>query len=164
MGTARLKSLWCRRPGPGVEGRVAGRGTAAGRPRQFTIVEILCVFACVGIIFAAVSELLVFSLWMQDHMDGRVTATDLAKNRLERLRALDYSELGDMREFHVQVNAEGTPDAEGGYYRTTIVGPDDASSRYVWVLVKTPGKLGRQGVYIWLATVIMDTGLLAARS
>lgn len=161
MRTACLRDLLFRRPRRGAGLRTGAAGAAAGAARHFTIVEVLCVFACVGIIFAAASELLVFSMWMQDHMDARLTATDLAKNRLERLRSLDYSELSEMREFYVRVNAEGTPDAKGGYYRTTIIGPDDSSSRYVWVLMKTPGKLGKQGVYLWLGTIIMDTGVLA---
>ena len=120
-------------------------------------------FACVGIIFAAVSELLISSLWMQDHLDARLTATEVAKNRLERLRAVGYGELEGMGEFLVRVNGEGVPDAKGAYYRTTIVGPDDSSSRYVWTLVRTPGKLGKRGVYIWLGTVLMDTAVLATR-
>lgn len=163
MKTARLKNHFSHRPQRGAQRRACAGAATVGRTRRFTIVEILCVFACVGVIFAAASELLVFSLWMQDHMDARLTATDLAKNRLERLRTLDYDDLDEMGEFHVRVNAEGTPDGAGGYYRTTVVGPDNAASRYVWVLLKTPGKLGKKGVYIWLATAIMDTRVLAAR-
>jgi hypothetical protein len=63
-------------------------------------------------------------------------AANIARNRLERGRALGFSQLTECEEDRVRVDCFGAPDEQGHFRRTTVVTDVSDSLREVIVTVE----------------------------
>lgn len=127
------------------------------RRRPFTLVEVVLSGVITAGGLAAAVSLVSFNLWTANFAEMRMLASEIAKNRLEQVRLLGFSDLPKLAESSVQVNAQGLPDASGQYHRTTtLVGPDANSCYWVTVTVMAPGGQGRPPAVVNMSTMVLD--------
>ena len=99
--------------------------------------------------------------WLDNSLDSRNAAVNVAKSRTEVLRTLDYSDLVLAGESDTRVDLNGTPAVDGPLYRTTVVTSDASNSfALVTVTVRIAGKLKYPDQSIALTTYIMDRSLV----
>jgi len=134
------------RPGAGRPGRAGG----------FTLIEVLVVLMLTGIAIAAALALLSGSMWGENYLQRRTIASMIATSRVEGLRALPFSDLPDMVEDRVEVNAAGDLDADGGYFRSTTVEDGDYATRLVTVQINSGWRPERPELELTVSTVLMD--------
>jgi Tfp pilus assembly protein PilV len=87
----------------------------------FTIVETAVALAIFALCIGGMCALIVTGKQLRDQARWHYTAVNLAKNRLERARALPFESLDVLKESNIRVNRSGFPDAGGNYRRTTYV-------------------------------------------
>ncbi len=121
-----------------------------------TMPEVLAAFMLTGVTLSATMAFLDQGLWGFTYATRRSTACDIAKNRIEQLRALPYIDLSLMAEEDLPVNADGIPDADGLYRRTTEIGLDLYGSRTATVTISSTWKYDRPEVDVTVATVLVD--------
>lgn len=66
-----------------------------GRPRGFTLVEIMVTIVILGIIIVPITRLIIFSVYGKEKTKDYVIAFNLAKEKMERLRMLDADTIGN---------------------------------------------------------------------
>lgn len=86
-----------------------------------SLVEIIISVLIVGIAIAGVLNLFVQNISSGEAINYIYTSTNLAKSRIERLKAVDFSLLTDANETDTILDKAGVPDPEGEYRRTTVV-------------------------------------------
>ena len=127
---------------------------------RFTIMEIVVTFGLAGIVIATSMSLLSTSMWGENFLQKRMTATNIARARMESLRSISYNELPVLAEQDVRVNGAGVLDAKGTYFRTTTVEAPYKDTREVGVVVRCSWKYNRPEMVIALATILMDEAVL----
>jgi prepilin-type N-terminal cleavage/methylation domain-containing protein len=143
--------------------RVSGHKSEPGCPGwhgAFTLTEVVIAMMLTGIFMAAAVSLLVFNLKAAYFLNSRMTATVIAKSRLEALRTVPYAKLADAKEDQVPVDGSGIPYENGRYRRTTAIGAPFFSSCVVTVTVWTPGAVNQPPTQITLTSILMDEALL----
>lgn len=135
---------------------------AAARTRRptFTLVESVIATGLTLIVLASATSLLSFNLLATQVMDARKATSNIAKNRIETLRALTLDELGTAQEAGIRVNEIGVPDAAGWFLRTTVVGAEYWGSRDVTVTVVCEKKYRRPELSVSIHTIIMNQQLM----
>ena len=127
------------------------------RRRPFTLVEVVVAGVITAGGLAAAITLVSFNLWTANFAEVRMLASEIAKNRLEQVRLLGFSDLPKLTESSVQVNGQGLPDANGQYHRTTtLAGPDANSCYWVTVTVTAPSGQGRPPAVVSMSTMVLD--------
>lgn len=125
--------------------------------RPFTLVEVVISGAITAGGLAAAVALVIFNLWAANFAEMRMLASEIAKNRLEQVRLLGFSDLPKLAENSVQVNGQGLPDTNGQYLRTTLLeGPDGNSCFWVTVTVTAPSSQGRPPAVVSMSTMVLD--------
>ena len=142
----------------GHQRKAAGPG--GGRQGAFTLTEAVIAIMLTGIFMSAAVSLLVFNLKAAFFLNSRMTATVIAKSRLETLRSIPYTKIADALEDRVPVDGTGVPLESGRYRRTTTIGAPFYSSRVVTVTVWTAGAVGQPAIQISLTSIVMDETLL----
>lgn len=128
---------------------------------RFTLAEALIAFAATMVVLGGAMALFRFYGWLDNSLDSRNAAVNVAKSRIEVLRTLDYADLILADESETRVDLNGTPAADGALYRTTDVTPDPANTfAQVTVTVRIAGKLKYPDQSLTLATYIMDRSLV----
>lgn len=89
--------------------------------RGFTLVELIGSISVFVIGLAALLGICLQSLTMTKRSEEAYTAYNIAKNRIENLRALDFGELSSAEETATAVDKKGDADAGGAYTRTTEI-------------------------------------------
>ena len=108
-------------------GAVYRRGYAtAGRPRAgarggLTLVETLIALFILGFCAGGMVYLVVALKEVSDQARDHYTAVNLAKNRIEQAKALDWTQLPLMVEDGTVVDGQGDPDSDGRFRRSTVV-------------------------------------------
>ncbi len=120
------------------------------------MVEVMAAMVLATVVMAASISFLSFEKWTSDALTRRMTAISLAKNRLEYLKRVPFSEMSYYAENDVRINAEGVPDETGRYLRSVVVGAESFATRPVDITVCSPGQLGRPDVLVPLSTIIRD--------
>lgn len=129
----------------------------ARRRRPFTLVEVVVSGVITAGGLAAAVALVTFNLWAANFSEMRMLASEIAKNRLEQVRLLGFSDLPKLAENSVRVNGQGLPDASGQYLRTTTLeGPDDNSCYWVTVTVTAQSGQGRPPAVVSMSTMVLD--------
>ena len=130
---------------------------SAWRRQPFTLIEVVVSGAITAGGLAAAVALVSFNLWTANFAEVRMLASEIAKNRLEQVRLLGFSDLPKLTESSVQVNGQGLPDANGQYHRTTtLAGPDANSCFWVTVTVTAPSGQGRPPAVVSMSTMVLD--------
>jgi len=91
------------------------------RKKGFTLVEMMVASFVLAIFIAGSYALVSGSLWMNQTSRDHYVALNLASSRLERTRTLLYADYSKVAENQLVMNANGTPNANGQYRRTTTV-------------------------------------------
>jgi len=131
--------------------------TLPRRCRSFTLAEVVVAGAITAGGLAAAVALVSFNLWTANFSEVRMLASEIAKNRLEQVRLLGFSDLPKLAESSVRVNAQGLPDAAGQYLRTTnLEGPDANSCYWVTVTVTAPSGRGHPPAVVSMSTMVLD--------
>lgn len=92
------------------------------RDKGVTLIELLVAISVFMIGLLALLGIFTQSGSVGQRAQYSYTAYNLAKNHLERLRAMDFALLAGAAEPDgVRVNAQGVPDAAGAFLRTTDV-------------------------------------------
>jgi len=112
-----------------------------------------------GVVMAGAVALMSTSVWGENMGRRAMTASNLAKARLESLRSLPYVDLPRMAETRARVNAAGVPDEDGVYYRTTVINAENAGSREVVVTVASTWKYDRPELTVTVTSVIVNLEL-----
>ncbi|MFA5204498.1 MAG: hypothetical protein WC708_08870 [Lentisphaeria bacterium] len=125
--------------------------------RFFTLPEAVIACAICGVGLASAVTLISFNLWVVHFAEVRMASMQIAKNRLEQVRLLGFSDLPTLAETNVKVNAQGLPAANGLYTRTTVLtGPDDQECYQVTVTVTAATGHGRPPVTVSMDTLVLD--------
>jgi hypothetical protein len=88
-----------------------------------TLVAILVFGAVVGVLLEVTAQ----SLTMGKRSEFAYTAYSIAKNHIETLKALPFSDAASAAESDVRVNSLGVPDDSGAFSRTSVVTPNYSS-------------------------------------
>ena len=89
-----------------------------------TLVEVMVSMMLMLMVFTGSYKLITSSARLSKLSRDHYVAVNLAKNRLERARDFQCSDLGYLAEDNLVVDANGAPDPKGQYARTTTVQPD----------------------------------------
>ena len=104
-----------------------------------TLVETMASIAIFVFILSAVMNVAVTSASMGKRSEFAYTAYNLAKNHLETLRSMPYSNLANAAETESYIDANGVSDPDGPYIRSTAISQNynsDANLIQVTVSVK----------------------------
>jgi len=144
-----------------ASGQPGPAATDAGAPatHPFTLVEAMVALLLAGVVMAGAVALMSTSVWGENMGRRAMTASNLAKARLESLRALPYVDLPRMAETRARVNAAGVPDENGVYYRTTAINAENAGSREVVVTVASTWKYNRPELTVTVTSIIVNLEL-----
>jgi type II secretory pathway pseudopilin PulG len=86
-----------------------------------TLVESIVAVCIFGIAIAGICALLVSARELNDRARLHYTAINIAKNRLEKARTLNFSTLSLFQENGTIVDYNGNPDPNGAFRRTTVI-------------------------------------------
>ncbi len=105
--------------------------------RSSTIAEVIISVLIVSVTISGTLNLIVQNIASGDAMSYIYSATNLAKNRIERLKAIDFSLLSDAVEVDTFLDGDGIPHPEGEFRRTTdIIVPYGGNSNLAFIDVK----------------------------
>lgn len=128
--------------------------------RGITLIEVMG--SILVFMICAVSLLGVFtaSKKISKQSSCAYNAYNLAKQRVELLKTVSFSTVANAGENDVRLNADGTPDEEGDYSRTTVVaanyrGHNDLTQVIVSVYYTFAGEFSPNPMSV--TTVILDT-------
>jgi prepilin-type N-terminal cleavage/methylation domain-containing protein len=93
----------------------------SGKSAGFTLIECLVAMFILGMCMAGTCAVAVSVKTTGDRARQQYVATNIARNRAERLRNFDFAQIDSFGESNVRVNASGSPDTVGEYRRTTSV-------------------------------------------
>ncbi len=86
-----------------------------------TLIEVIGAIFVFSIAVQALIAVYLQSIQVGKRLDCAYTAYNLAKNRVEVLRSLNYTLLPSSVEDAVVVNSDGTPDPNGRFIRSTTI-------------------------------------------
>lgn len=89
--------------------------------RGLTLVESIVGICIFGIAIAGMCALVVSARELSDRARLHYTAINIAKNRLEKARTLNFSMLDLFQENGVVVDYNGNPDPNGAFKRSTVI-------------------------------------------
>ena len=87
----------------------------------FTLVETVVSIFILGFCVTGVCALAMSVKTTGDRARQHYTAVNIGKNRTERVRNFQFSDLSTLNESKVRVDPSGTPDTSGDYRRSTTV-------------------------------------------
>ena len=127
------------------------------RRRPFTLVEVVLSGVITAGGLAAAVSLVSFNLWAANFAEMRMLASEIAKNRLEQVRLLGFSDLPKLAEPNLPFDSHGLSDANGKYLRTTTLeGPDANSCYWVTVTVTAQSGQGHPPAVVSMSTMVLD--------
>ena len=104
---------------------------AAGRTKKakegFTLVESLIAMVVLAMVMGGAYSLVVQAARMSRLARDHYVAVNLAKNRLERARNFQYSDLRLVAENNMVVDENGNPNTTANFRRTTVVNTNYAA-------------------------------------
>jgi len=89
--------------------------------KGFTLIEILVAVGIFALVISGVVGTFILSVELSRKINYEYTATYLAKNRIERLKHIDYALLTDAQETDTPIDENSVPSESGDYLRTTAV-------------------------------------------
>ncbi|MBN1558326.1 MAG: prepilin-type N-terminal cleavage/methylation domain-containing protein [Lentisphaerae bacterium] len=111
--------------------RIKGRNGRAG----LTLVEVMVSIMIFAICIGGICWMMVMSKQLSDRARDHYLAANLAKNRIERGRTLEFDSLDQFEMDEVVVDAEGRPDGNGFFRLTTTVSNVNATLKEIVVEV-----------------------------
>jgi len=136
----------------------AGRSQATGTSRAgFTLVELMIATSIFLVVALAFTGAYLSALRTHLMSSDYYKATCIARNRLERAKALAFDSLPLMAEEETPVDADGNPDPAGVFRRTTVVSNSVVNCARITVQVRFPkGNGGLSDKTVDVHTMIAD--------
>ncbi len=104
--------------------------------RGATLVEVMASIAIFSVALVSLLSVLVSNVKMAKQSDYAYIAYNLAKNHLETLRAMNFTDLSAAAESATVLDDEGVPDPDGTFTRsTTVTTPYNADAKLAKVTV-----------------------------
>lgn len=101
---------------------MSGQSRNGGKGRRgFSLVEALIAIMIMAIVMGGAYTLMVQAMQMSRKARDHYVAINICKNRIERARNFQYSDLRFLAESTVVVDENGNPNTSGNYRRTTSV-------------------------------------------
>jgi prepilin-type N-terminal cleavage/methylation domain-containing protein len=102
--------------------RMMQRATrTAGRRVGFTLIEGMIAIMVMAIVMGGVYALVVQAAQMSRKARDHYVAVNICKNRIERAKNFQYSDLRFLAESVIVVDENGNPTTSGNFRRTTVV-------------------------------------------
>jgi Tfp pilus assembly protein PilV len=129
-----------------------------GRSDGMTLVETIMALFIFSICIGGICSLMIMSRESSDRARSHYTAVSIAKNRLERMRVAQFSEVGLFAESAVVVNYAGVAMPNGDYQRTTTISNVSSTLKQVTVTVEIRNRVTRafDGIGETLNTYLAD--------
>ena len=108
----------------------------------FTIIESIMAVSVLSITMGAFIMLSLCSLRELALASDYFRATALARNRVERVRTMNFDTILGLTEAEHRVDGHGNPSPEGVYLRETVVSSVTENCANILVTVSFPGRLG----------------------
>ena len=93
--------------------------------RAMTLTELIIAIALVGISVGGIVSVLLQTVDLSQSIDNSYVATDLARNRIERIRSvrrdMGYAAIPESAETDTIIDRNGNADQNGVFKRTTII-------------------------------------------
>ncbi|TAN38164.1 MAG: hypothetical protein EPN23_03095 [Verrucomicrobia bacterium] len=89
--------------------------------KGFTLTDVMVAAFVLAVFIAGAYKLVTGALWINRTARDHYVAINLASSRLERARVLLYSDYSKLAENQLVMDANGTPNANGEFRRTTTV-------------------------------------------
>ena len=93
--------------------------------KGITLTEVLFSAAVIGLVLGGILMIFVNTIDISKKIDLEYTATNLARNRLERARSImatnGFDFLANLAETDSIINSSGVPDADGDFKRSTDI-------------------------------------------
>ena len=86
-----------------------------------TLVETMASILLFALVVGSILNLAIQNMTMGKRSEYAYTAYNLAKNHIETLKSMPFSNLANAAETDTYLDATGTPNADGPYVRTTTV-------------------------------------------
>jgi prepilin-type N-terminal cleavage/methylation domain-containing protein len=100
----------------------------------FTLTEVMVAVFILSIFIIGCYTAVTGALWMNQSARDHYVAVQLANSRLERARNIQYASLSQMIENNVVMDANGVPNANGSFRRTTTVNANYGSNLTEFVI------------------------------
>lgn len=116
-------------------------GGCAGKASGFTLVEVVISLSLLVVVMAGVYRSLESAFRLRRASHQHYLAVVIANNRIERAKNVAFDDLGLLDEERLPVTAQGVPEPDGLFRRTTVVEPDfdgNTSLARVTVTVEVP--------------------------
>ncbi len=124
--------------------------------KGMSLVEVIVALALLVLSIGSILGVLIQNMNTGRTIDYSYVATNLAKNRIERLREVrrdrGYADLANWGETDVAIDRDGVPDNEGDFQRTTIV---DAAYGTNLTQVTVQVKYAPRGVFVTAQTELI---------
>ena len=91
------------------------------RRSGLTLVEVVIAVFLLGMCISGACALVLHTKKLNDVARAHYVAANIARNRLERARTIDFTALSLLAEYDVVVDHNGNPDPNGNYSRSTAV-------------------------------------------
>ena len=129
--------------------------------RGLSLVELMIAVLIFAIGLTGVISVNIKSRYISAHSNSLYTAYNIAKNHIETIRSLSFTDVAFANETDVAINGDGVPDEDGVYRRTTLVSPaysGNAALAKVSVSVVYIAQGKRLPVPVELTTVVFSGG------
>ncbi len=123
---------------------------------RITMVEALVALFVMAMVAMAMISLTTFSSEISGLMDRRQICLQLAVRRVEEIRNRPFSEVDLFGEDNVRIGTSGQADADGEYWRTTVISNMADDSCHVTVNVASLGGFMRKPTHYQLSTAVID--------
>ena len=99
-----------------------------GKRRGFTIIEALIAITVMALVMGGAYSLIIQAMHMSRSARDHYVAVNICKNRLERARNFQYSDLRFLTESLMVVDDNGNPTVSGNFRRTTTINTNYAAN------------------------------------
>ena len=118
-------------------------GGSLDRRAGLTLVETIIAIMVFAVFITGICRMIVIARESTDRARWHYTCANIGKNRLERARVAQYSELNGFAEDSVIVDASGQPSDDGDYCRTTTVSNSTPALKEMVVTVEIRNRVTR---------------------
>ena len=129
-----------------------------GENSGFTLVEVMVAILILGLCMGGLCQLAANARQLSDMARSHYTAINIAKNRLERAKTVEYDELQFLTENDVVIDASGRADSTGNYRVNTSVSQSQTNLMELVVTVgmRNPLSLAFEGEGESIQTYVAD--------
>ena len=115
--------------------------------RGFTLAEVMVALALLVMFIVGAYQAVISALWLNQTARDHYVAINLANNRVERARNLQYASLPSLAENQLVMDADSLPNTDNGMYRRTTLVNTNYGSNLTEVAVQVDIRNRRTGQF-----------------